>query len=138
MGQETERSNDAELEGVLDAGAVLAAIRDEPGGDYAERVIPQSVILSVNLSEVATVLVRNGMPFPVASQVLTSLGMQVVPFDAELALRAASLFPIGKPLGLSLGDRACLALALHRGSPVFTTERRWAELQLPIKVEVIR
>lgn len=138
MSQETERPNDAELKGVLDAGTVLAAIQNEAGSGYAEQVIPRSVILSVNLSEVATVLVRNSMPFPVASQVLNSLGLEVVPFDAGLALRAASLYPAGKPLGLSLGDRACLALAIQLGAPVYTTERKWVGLDLPVRVELIR
>lgn len=138
MSQEREQPDDGEHRGVLDAGVVLAAIQSEPGSEHAAQVIPRSVISSVNFCEVAGVLVRNGMPAHLASQVLSSLGLDVVPFDAELALKAASLYAVGKPLGLSLGDRACLALALSRGGPVYTTERAWSGLRLPVRIEVIR
>lgn len=138
MQPETVQPPNLSLEGVLDAGTVLASIQGEPGRALADEVIPNSVILSVNFGEVATVLVRNGVPFESASQLLRSLGLTVVPYDAELALLAAKLYPDGKPFGLSLGDRACLALAVQRDLPVFTTERKWSELKLPISVRVIR
>jgi PIN domain nuclease of toxin-antitoxin system len=71
-------------------------------------------------------------------QRLAAAGVEMVPFQAEDAALAASLRPKTDPLGLSLGDRACLALALARGVPVLTADRQWGSLDLGIDIRLIR
>ena len=62
----------------------------------------------------------------------------VVPFDARQAIIASDLRPSTRHLGLSLGDRACLALANSLGAPVMTADRAWAALDVGISITVIR
>ena len=123
---------------VLDASAVLAWIKDEPGHQQVEDVLPEALISAVNLSEVMAKLVERGIPEPQAISTLEELNLEVVPFDTHLALRTGALRSLTKPLGLSLGDRACIALGMHLALPVMTAERNWQSLSLPIPIQVIR
>jgi PIN domain nuclease of toxin-antitoxin system len=70
--------------------------------------------------------------------VVDSLGCETVPVGFDLAFRAGTLEPETRPLGLSLGDRSCLALAEREGAPAVTADRAWSRLALPIAVTVIR
>lgn len=125
-------------EAVLDASAVLAWLKDEPGHQVVEAVLPETVISAVNLSEVMAKLVEGGMPESKATSILQELDLEVVPFDTNLAFQAGALRLLTKPLGLSLGDRACIALGMHLALPVLTAERTWQSLSLPISIQVIR
>jgi PIN domain nuclease of toxin-antitoxin system len=122
----------------LDASTLLAFLFAEAGH---ERVLPEiagGCMSSVNLSEVLGRFVRDGHdPTPVSRRIRES-GLEIVPFEAEDALLTAGLRRQTDPLGLSLGDRACLALALARGIPALTADRTWADLELPVPVHVIR
>ena len=97
-----------------------------------------AVILSVNLAEVVTTMVNRGMIEADVRRILHAVDLIVVPFDEELAYRAGLLRSMTRSAGLSLGDRACLALAERLGVPALTTDRVWGTLQLGIKLEVIR
>ena len=129
---------------VLDASALLALLQQEPGQMRATHAVESgAVISSVNLSEVAAKLRDIGVSEAVVQQAVAALvarGLEVVDFDGALALVAAFLRPATRTLGLSLGDRACLALGKQRGEPVLTTDRAWASLppSLGVEVEVIR
>ena len=59
-------------------------------------------------------------------------------FDVKLACMAAALRPTTKKLGLSLGDRSCLALGLARRGTVVTDEKAWAKLKIGVKIDLIR
>lgn len=95
---------------------------------------------AVNLAELATLLHRQGFPEP--ALVLLEVGetVEVVEFDAAQAAHTGALVSVTARLGLSLGDRACLALARQRGEPVLTTDRVWAELpdSIGVKIRLIR
>lgn len=123
---------------VLDASAVLALLFAEPGAERVADVIADSAVIgTVNLSEVAALLVRRGQEpdktlAPVREQVA------VEPFTSEDALAAAKLSPLTAPKGLSLGDRACLALAKRLAAPAVTAERAWAQLDVDVQIELIR
>lgn len=133
------RSGEAAAEGwILDASAVLALLQGEKGADEVEARLARAGISSVNLNEVAGKLVDAGMPEDEAREAVNALGLEVIPFDEELAWRAASLLPLTGPLGLSLGDRACLATGLAAGRPVLCGDRAWSKLELPVPVERIR
>ena len=91
---------------VLDASAALAHLLDEAGGDRVVPHLKDGLLSAVNLSEVATRLIRTGRN-PIRADYL---GCTVVDHDADLAHRTARLWPLTAHLGLSPGDRACLAL----------------------------
>lgn len=126
------------IEFVLDASAVLAVIGGESGWQNVVPMLPRSCITTVNLSEVAAKLNDWGTPLEGARRQIDAFQMQTVAFDDDLAYLAASLRVPTRNLGLSLGDRACLALGLRADLPVISAERQWAKLDLPIRIELIR
>ncbi len=123
---------------VLDASALLAVLLAERGADYVWERRHGALISTVNYAETLTRLVRHGKPIDQSEAYLGHLELELVPFDRPQAALTASLVPAGQPLGLSLGDRACLALGLFRKLPVLTAERVWQKLDLTIPVELIR
>ena len=127
---------------VLDASALLALLRAEPGGvRVAAAIVPGALISALNWSEVLSRLVDlGGDPARVTSMSLppASSGVEVVPFDDAQARETARLQAKTRSLGLSLADRAALGLARLRGLPVLTSDRAWRSLHLSIRIEVIR
>ncbi len=124
---------------ILDASAVLAYLQQEPGHDFVETaLLDQAVISAVNLAEVVAKLTDGGMPVSVVEEVLDDLAMIVIPFDVSVAMITGFFIAQTKPYGLSLGDRACLALATFRKSPVLTADRQWLALSLPMDIRLIR
>lgn len=123
---------------VLDASALLALLNAEKGADLVQGFLPQSVISTVNLAEVVTRLSAVGMPEDQIRDVLAYLGLETMPFDEEQAFRAGFLFAHTPPLGLSLGDRACLALALTTHTTVLTADRVWKDLDIGVEIKLIR
>lgn len=122
----------------LDASAILALLRAEPGADIvAERIAAGATVSTVNLAEVATVLTRTGHD---AAQQLASLFAQVdvSPFDVADALAVGALEPVTRPAGLSLGDRACLALARRLRVSAVTADHAWTDLDHSVTVDLIR
>jgi PIN domain nuclease of toxin-antitoxin system len=125
-------------EAVLDASAVLAFLRREPGEDVVGQVMPRSLLSTVNLTEVVSKLIERGATAPAALQMAHSLPYQIVPHDEHLAADAGVLWGETRSTGLSLGDRACLALARREGLPALTADRRWAEESVGVDVRLIR
>jgi PIN domain nuclease of toxin-antitoxin system len=123
---------------VLDASALLAFLQREPGLDRVRQALPDAIIGSVNFAEVVTKLVHWGAPVDRVAERLRDLDLAVHPFDRELALAAGALHAKMRRLGLSLGDRACLALARSLDARVLTTDRAWAALDVGITVELVR
>jgi PIN domain nuclease of toxin-antitoxin system len=123
---------------VLDASAILALIHREAGETRVAELLGHSAISAVNIAEVHGKLVQRGAPDEVAWTAIQRLDLEIVPFDMVQARAVGSMLPLTRHLGLSLGDRACLALAHQRGVAAITTDRNWAELRLDIAVEVIR
>jgi PIN domain nuclease of toxin-antitoxin system len=123
---------------VLDASAVLSLLHREPGHEQIASVLGRSAICSVNLCEVASKLADQGLPIEAVQSDLLALGFEVITFDETLAFRAAELRSITRRLGLSLGDRACLATAQVRRAIAVTTDRSWSRLKLEAKIQVVR
>ena len=121
---------------VLDASAVLALLHKEPGADTVAEKLPNAAISTVNLAEVVTKLMDAGMPLEEARNVVDMLGLKYLPFETNTAFQVAGLRKQTRALGLSLGDRACLATGAEQGVPVVTAERRWGKLTTD--VELIR
>jgi|SRR5580692_1938793 ribonuclease VapC len=124
---------------VLDASAILALLNDEPG---AEKITPEllsrATASAVNLAEVQTILVREGGDPDESWAVAVDPLPDIEPFSAEQARIAGSLIQKTSSLGLSLGDRACLALAIALDAPVYTTDRLWKKLKLGVPIYVLR
>ncbi len=125
---------------VLDASAVLAFLNAETGADRVEQAILQEhcLLLSVNYTEVLSRLADWQVPLADARALIDALELEYVPFDMVLAQRAAELRPLTRVLGLSLGDRACLALGASRKAGILCADRAWRLLDLGISVECIR
>jgi ribonuclease VapC len=128
------------LEGeiVFDASALLAILKRERGADRALAALDQAVISTVNVAEVQSKLIEAGLDRHAAWASIEFLGCRSVAFSEALAREAGSLIATTRPFGLSLGDRACLALAIERKAKVYTTDRNWKNLSLGIEIEVIR
>ena len=124
---------------VLDASALLAVLNQEPG---AENLPPErlahATISTVNLAEAHSKLVRAGIDPDDAWEDVWGPIEEASPFTVEQARIAGSLAAQTRSLGLSLGDRACLALGLALKAPVYTTDRAWKSLKLGIRIHVIR
>jgi PIN domain nuclease of toxin-antitoxin system len=125
-------------EAILDASALLAFLRKEPGAERVAAVLTASSICAVNLAEAFGKMVEYENSLEAVAYQVERLRIPVIPFDAEQARIAASLWKATRLAGLSLGDRACLALAMKTSLPALTTERKWEECGLPIKVIKIR
>jgi len=125
---------------VLDASALLCLLKGERGAERVLSVLPRAMVSAVNLSEVYGKLADAGGSADRVAQAIGGLHLRVEPFDDDQAHRSGMLRPLTRSLGLSLGDRACLALAQHRGATALTTDRIWADLPDAIGtlVEVIR
>jgi PIN domain nuclease of toxin-antitoxin system len=123
---------------VFDASAMLAILKRERGGDRAFAALDRAVVSCVNLAEVQSKLIEAGLDRRAAREHIEVLGCRAIPFNEDQAWEAGSLRAVTQPLGLSLGDRACLALGIERKATVYTTDRNWKKLALGIEIEVIR
>jgi len=88
----------------------LALLNAEEGSDLVQEFLPRSVVSTINLAEAVTRLSNIGMPEVEIREALNVLGLEIIAFDEDQAFRAGLLSAYTQPLGLSLGDRACLAL----------------------------
>lgn len=123
---------------VLDASAVLAWLRDEAGAEQVDGALEGGVVSAVNASEVAQKLLHHGADGSRAMTQLLGLGLTLTPFTGDDALAAAELWPHTRTAGLSLGDRACLALARRLDSAVLTADQAWKGLDLDVEIQLIR
>lgn len=123
---------------VLDASALLALLNAEPGYRTVEESLSDASVSAVNLAEVISKLSERGMPEAAIRTALEGLGLDVHAFDTATAYIAGALRPATRGPGLSLGDRACLALGLSLAAPVLTSDKSWKALKVGVKIRVIR
>ena len=123
---------------VLDASAVLAVINGETGAEMVQNVWMDASISAVNYSEVIAKLVDSGLDDTDTIDILDALPLTVHDVDVAQARQAGLLRRQSREHGLSLGDRACLALAVSLGLPVMTADHVWTEMDVGIEVIVIR
>ncbi len=123
---------------LLDSSAVLAVLFREQGFNEVASCLNQAFISSVNYCEVISKVVsKNASPEESKFQI-ESIIENIIPFEKDLALKAGTLTSFTKQFGLSLGDRACIATALHYGYEIITSDRVWQQLSLPVKINVFR
>ncbi len=123
---------------ILDASAVLALYGDEPGADLVSAALPGAMLSAVNYTEVIGKCIDRGETIDEVLRKVAAMGVQVVAHDLVLAQRTGELRPLTRRYGLSLADRACLALAERERAPVLTADRSWKSLDLGIDIRVIR
>lgn len=122
----------------LDASAILALLRREPGSDWVAGVLDVSILSTVNWAEVLGKAREHGADLHDGANRLEALGVAILPFTRDDAAVVAELRAATRDHGLSLGDRACLALAKRYGATALTADRAWVGLELDIPVELIR
>jgi ribonuclease VapC len=124
---------------VLDASAIIAVISSEPGAEkLTPKLLARAVGSAVNLAEVQTKLVSRGWTSGQAWEDATSPVREVLPFDERQAKIAGDLVTQTRHLGLSLGDRACLALGIALKAPVYTAEKSWKKVKVDLRIHFIR
>ena len=123
---------------VFDSSVILAHLNDEPGSGRAAQLSGDALMSAVNFAEVVSKLNERGATLSLIRAALSRYGLQVAPFDEDLAERTGALRAKTKSLRLSLGDRACLALAESFALPVLTADRSWKDLNLSIEVLLLR
>jgi ribonuclease VapC len=124
---------------LLDASALLAYLQREPGFEAVREALREGAgISAVNLAEVVGKLKTKGKDPDRILRRLLAMGLEVLPFTLEEALEAGALDPLTRPLGLSLGDQACLAAGKVRRLPVLTTDRSWLGVVPGVEVRMVR
>lgn len=123
---------------ILDASALLALLNNETGANTVRELLPDAMISTVNLAEVVTRFSLLGMPEEQIRDVLNLLGLDIISFDEEQAFLAGLFAVETYSLGLSLGDRVCLALASLIGATAITADRVWNNLNLGVRIQLIR
>lgn len=113
---------------VLDTSALLALLHGERGGNLVADTLPYAHLSSVNLAEALTKLVERGVPPARAEFLCQPPGVRIHDFTTRQAGIAAALRPLTRRAGLSLGDRACLALGRDLGLPVLTADQAWSSI----------
>lgn len=128
---------------VIDASALLALLQNEPGAQRVEELIESvdspdvtaAYLSTVNLTELHQLL---GPKIPESLVGGEGSVIQAMPYTAEHARTTAGLQKATKKAGLSLADRACLALAIELGLPAITADRAWSKVAVGVELEVIR
>lgn len=126
------------MNAVLDASALLAFLHDEAGADQVAASLDSALVSAVNWTEVVQKALQRGVRVEGMATELAEIGVTFEPFTLAQADLAASLWDSTRHAGLSLADRACLALALERGYPVLTADRIWTKLELNLEIALIR
>lgn len=121
---------------VLDSSALLAFSRQEPGARVVGRSLSSGHVSAVNASEFIQKLEQYGDDGRRALEVLEGLGLKVQATNRADALVAAAIYKVGKPFGLSLGDRVCLALAQRLGTEVLTADEVWLKVAGPLGLSI--
>ena len=124
---------------ILDASALLALIQEETGAEIIKPLLKFSVMSAVNVTETLSVLQRTNISSEEGLALIMDIVTTIVPFDLEQAEQVAKLHPFVQPQGLSLADRACIALGIKLQIPIYTADRIWVELKLDnIDIRLIR
>ena len=122
---------------VLDASALLALLKDEPGAAKVAEGLADARMSAVNHAEVVSHFIHAGMPPDLIDDMLRPLPLEILAADKELADIAGRLRRVTADAGLSLGDRFCLALALRDKAPAWTADRQWAALGAAVGVAIV-
>ncbi len=125
---------------ILDASALLAYFNSEKGGDVVEELLSSSIMSTVNIAEVIAELdSKLDISSDESKNVIIKALYQIVPFDFAQCALTGHLKKMTRNIGLSLGDRACIALGISTGYPIYTADKVWSEFALEgVEIRLIR
>ncbi|GAB6043274.1 PIN domain-containing protein [Endothiovibrio diazotrophicus] len=123
---------------ILDASALLALLHNEPGAKIVAPLLHHALISSINWTEVLQKCLARTIPTGGMREELEAIGLTIVAFTADDASHTAELQPATRRHGLSLGDRACIALGRSRRLPVLTCDRAWSDVDIDADIRLIR
>lgn len=123
---------------VLDSSAVICLIDEEPGAEIVDRLLSKSLISAVNVAEVVSKLQERGGSDKMIDDTLAEFEFETIDFDLDQAKRSGKLRNITRFKGLSLGDRACLALAASRNAIAVTTDKAWKDFDNIARIMLVR
>ncbi|MGF1550690.1 MAG: type II toxin-antitoxin system VapC family toxin [Sphingomonadaceae bacterium] len=121
---------------VLDASAVIALLRGEPGADIVKAALKQAHLGVINLGEVAQCLFRDGWSRAEIEETIEALDVRVRAVRIDLVIAAAEIREVGRKYGLSQADCLCLALARREAAVILTADRVWLQVAEAVGVEV--
>ena len=123
---------------LLDASAILAFLQAEPGDDLVRQALHDDTCLlsAANHSEVIAKAIDRGADAQALQAVLAELAYTVVDVKAEDGTQAGLMRDITRKIGLSLGDRLCLATAQRLQARVLTADRPWLTVARSLHVDV--
>ncbi len=128
---------------MLDSSALLAHLKGEPGRELVALSFRDASMSIVNWAEVLSKMAERGVPPELVArrlrrERLLDRGFMIPPLPRAHADTIGRLRPLTRNAGLSLGDRACLALAIDLNAPILTTDRALAAVDLPVEVRLLR
>lgn len=123
---------------VLDASAVLAFLQGEPGADVVLKALESDscVVSAANQAEIISKSLDHGLALSPLQALLDELDYSVVDITAADGVAAGAMRAKTRHLGLSLGDRLCLALGQRLGVKVLTADRPWLKVAKPLGVSI--
>lgn len=119
---------------VLDSSVIVATLLDEPGGNQVGDVLGDALISTVNVAEVYTIFTKRGLSHALLDTFLGYRGIEIVPLSLAVAEMTGKIATLTASAGLSLGDRACLALGLSRQAEILTADRTWLQFADPLSL----
>jgi ribonuclease VapC len=122
---------------VADSSALLALLNDEHFTVDLQEMLTESVMCSINYSEVVDYFALSGLARKDITAILETSEIDIISADAQLAIEAGLMRPITKQAGLSIADRFCIALAIKLGLPALTGDRKWSQIAETMGVEII-
>ena len=124
---------------ILDSSALLALFNSEKGWEKVEELLPLSIMSTVNTAEVVAELDKKlGVSSNQSKEMVLASINKIVPLDFEQSVEVGRLRKETEKFGLSLGDRACIALGLTTGYTIYTADKAWANLRLNCNIVLIR
>lgn len=125
---------------ILDASALLALFNSEPGSNEVEKILPDSIMSAVNVAEVIAELENKlNISLLEGREMIHASINRIIPLDFEQSIEVGGLKRITKSLGLSLGDRACIALGIQLEATVYTADKIWNNLNIEgLNIKLIR
>jgi PIN domain nuclease of toxin-antitoxin system len=123
---------------LLDTSAIITLLKKEPGYEILDEIIASSAMSVVNLTELVSMLTRSGVIDHEVDEVIKDIVPEILQFTEDIAIEAGKLIKHTKSYGLSLGDRACIATGIQHNMKIFTADKIWKELKLPVEIIIIR
>jgi ribonuclease VapC len=120
----------------MDSSVIVAALLHEQGGDQVADFMGEGLISTVNVAEVYAIFTRRGLSPAILATFLGYRGIEIVPLSLAVAETAGRMIALTASAGLSLGDRACLALGLSRQAMILTADRTWLQFAEPLGIEI--